>query len=100
LAFWRDLWHNPPQAKAMTHSEHKFLTFNSIWDSEKIPDGWRLLTTRKVKIKNRLLLAELRKVKPGKWQKIYSVGADGTEIHYFQHQSGIVFNVKVKHIVR
>ena len=44
---------------------------------------------------NRTLLAQLRSALPGQWHKIYHYGIDGTELHYFQHESGAVFNVKL-----
>ena len=74
--------------------------FDSLSASGKVPPGWQPSTTHKVKVKNRMLLAELRKLKPGEWKKVYSIGVDGTEIHYFEHQSGVVFNVKIKRVIR
>ncbi|MGE7955215.1 hypothetical protein ACQKQA_01220 [Pseudomonas sp. NPDC089530] len=45
-------------------------------------------------------LADLRKVEPGKWSKVYKDGFDNTgarvSVHYFQSESGKVFNVKTK----
>ena len=61
-----------------------------------MPAGWRPLKggTTKVRINNRELLEDLRRKLPGEWKKVYRRGADGTEIHYFEHESGKVFNVK------
>ncbi len=73
--------------------------FESLSASGKVPAGWQPATTHKVKVKNRALLAELRKLKHGEWKKVYSSGVDGTEIHYFEHQSGVVFNVKTKRVI-
>jgi hypothetical protein len=28
------------------------------------------------------------------WYKVYHRGLDGSQLHYFQHQSGIVFDVE------
>jgi hypothetical protein len=74
--------------------------FKSIWDSGQVPQGWQSAQVLKVNVKNRLLLAELRKIKTGKWKKVYHIGVDGTEIHYFEHETGGVFNVKIKRIIR
>jgi hypothetical protein len=45
-------------------------------------------------------LEQLREIEPGKWTKVYKDGFDASgkkvSIHYFQSQSGKVFNVKVK----
>jgi len=38
----------------------------------------------------------LRATIPGKWTKVYLRGVDGSEVHYFAHASGKVFNVKHK----
>lgn len=51
-------------------------------------------------VKNREVLESLRKVESGKWSKVYKDGYDASgrrvSIHYFESQSGRVFNVKVK----
>ncbi len=50
-------------------------------------------------VKNPERLAELRKVEPGEWKKVYRDGyANGKKvsIHYFQSKSGKVYDVKVK----
>ncbi len=72
--------------------------FNSIQESGKVPEGWEPCKGKYVKenVKNKTLLKELRKKLPGKWNKIYRFGVDGTEIHYFEHGSGKVFNVEIK----
>lgn len=52
-------------------------------------------------VKNKELLDKLREIESGTWKKIYKDGYDsyGNEIsiHYFQSESGKVFDVKVKH---
>jgi len=65
-----------------------------------LPQGWQALKggTTKVNINNKQLLDELRKVLPGQWKKVYKKGVDGSEIHYFEHASGKVFDVK--HVVK
>jgi filamentous hemagglutinin len=58
------------------------------------PDG-----TRKLKVKNQFLLAELRSVEAGEWRKVYQDGYSRGElvsVHYFESRSGRVFDVKVK----
>lgn len=76
--------------------------YNSIKNSPNYPEGFETVpngTTRN-NINNRELLEELRKVEGGSWKKVYKDGYDafGNEVsvHYFQSQSGKVFNVKVK----
>ncbi|WP_437875556.1 toxin TcdB middle/N-terminal domain-containing protein [Sorangium sp. So ce513] len=56
-------------------------------------------TTTRNNVSNNALLEQLRKVEPGKWQKVYKdgwVGSEKVSVHYFQSESGKVFNVKVK----
>ena len=74
--------------------------FESIEKSGKVPQGWKALrgSTTKVNINDKGLLDSLRKVLPGQWKKVYKKGIDGSEIHYFEHASGKVFNVK--HVVK
>jgi hypothetical protein len=50
----------------------------------------------KVPVRNKELLSVLRGLLPGKWEKVYRYGQDGTEVHYFQHHSGKVCLVKHK----
>ena len=56
--------------------------------------------TTKNTIKNKELLDKLREIESGKWTKVYKDGYNDSgnkiSIHYFQSQSGKVFNVKVK----
>ena len=56
--------------------------------------------TTKNAIKNKELLDKLREIESGKWTKVYKDGYDSSgnkiSIHYFQSESGKVFNVKVK----
>ena len=47
-------------------------------------------------VRNLLLLSVLRNLKPGDWRKVYRLGRDGSEIHYFEHESGAVALVKHK----
>ncbi|EDT2960847.1 hypothetical protein EK72_001585, partial [Salmonella enterica subsp. enterica] len=64
------------------------------------PRGFRNVqncTTRNV-VKDQSLLKQLRKVESGKWSKVYRDGFDASgrkiSVHYFESQSGRVFNVK------
>ena len=50
----------------------------------------------KVPVKNRQLLIYLRGILPGRWRKVYRKGQDGSEVHYFEHESGQVAGVKHK----
>ncbi len=56
--------------------------------------------TTKNTIKNKELLDKLREIESGKWTKVYKDGYDSSgntiSIHYFQSESGKVFNVNVK----
>jgi len=75
---------------------------NSIKDSPKYPEGFqpRKNGTTSNKVNNQELLEKLREIESGTWKKVYKDGYDayGNEvsIHYFQSQSGKVFDVKVK----
>jgi len=53
---------------------------------------------KKVPVNNTELLEGLRRLEPGKWQKVYKDGLDGAakkSVHYFESPSGQVFDVKV-----
>jgi len=73
-------------------------TFDSYRDSPKVPAGWRPRAqpgaTVKQTIRNGQLRDFLRTVLPGRWQKVYHYGMDGSEVHYCQHESGKVFDVE------
>ena len=77
--------------------------YNSIKESPNYPDGFepRINGTTKNKVDNQFLLDDLREIEQGTWNKIYKDGYDRfgnkISIHYFQSQSGKVFNVKVKY---
>jgi len=78
------------------------LGYKSIKDSPFYPQGFSAAKngTVKNKVNNTELLEELRAIESGTWNKIYKDGVDANgkkfSIHYFQSQSGQVFNVKVK----
>lgn len=76
--------------------------YDSIRKAPQFPDGFRerVGSTTKNVVNNGELLSDLRKVESGKWTKIYKDGYDAVgnkvSIHYFQSESGKVFNVKSK----
>jgi len=76
--------------------------YNSIIDSPNYPQGFKAVKngTRSNTINNKSLLEKLRQKEPGTWKKVYKDGYDAlgnkVSIHYFQSESGTVFNVKVK----
>lgn len=76
--------------------------YKSIKDAPEYPQGFSAAKNGTVKhnIKNLELLDQLREIEPGAWDKVYKDGVNASgrkiSIHYFQSQSGQVFNVKVK----
>ena len=76
--------------------------YNLIKDSPDYPKEFEAVKngTTKNTIKNKELLDKLREIESGKWTKVYKDGYNSSgnkiSIHYFQSQSGKVFNVKVK----
>lgn len=76
--------------------------YDSIKKSPNYPNGFREVQngTTKNTVKNKDALDKLREVERGKWSKVYKDGYDSNgnkvSIHYFQSESGKVFNVKVK----
>ncbi|WP_238456761.1 RHS repeat-associated core domain-containing protein [Desulforamulus aeronauticus] len=76
--------------------------YNSIKQAPKYPSGFNAVQngTKKVNVKSQDVLEKLREVESGQWKKIYKDGYDFNgkkiSIHYFESQSGKVFDVKVK----
>jgi len=76
--------------------------YNSIKKSPIYPKGFTHRQNGKTQhnVNNKALLEKLRQIEVGKWKKVYQDGFDASgnliSIHYFQSQSGKVFNVKVK----
>jgi hypothetical protein len=75
--------------------------YNSIKAVPEYPKDFQPVQngTRKLNIKNKLLLEELRKIESGQWNKVYKDGYSAGEevsIHYFESKSGKIFNLKVK----
>ncbi|UYZ77091.1 filamentous hemagglutinin N-terminal domain-containing protein (plasmid) [Moraxella bovis] len=76
--------------------------YSGIKNSPNYPKDFRDVQngTTKNKVKDRATLDMLRTAVPGEWHKVYRDGHDSSgkkvSIHYFQHKSGKVFDVKVK----
>ena len=74
--------------------------FNSWRASGVVPPEWRPAEPPghlvKVPVKNPDVLDALQQLLPGRWMKVYRMGMNRTEVHYFEHISGKVANVKMK----
>ncbi|MEZ4527771.1 MAG: RHS repeat-associated core domain-containing protein [Desulfobacterales bacterium] len=73
--------------------------YNSVKNSPRYPKNFTpdKGNTLVNNIKDKELLAKLRQIEPGKWQKVYNNGwANGerVSIHFFRSESGKVFDVK------
>ena len=75
--------------------------YNSWREARIVPEDWQPAAppghVEKRHVKNNELLAALRELKTGQWRKIYRKGRDGSEVHYFEHESGVVAGVKMKY---
>jgi Pretoxin HINT domain len=84
----------------LVHNVHCLL--NSIEDSPNYPKGFVHAQDgkNKVTVNNKGLLSELRSVGGRNWSKVYQDGYDAygnkVSIHYFQDESGRVFDVDLK----
>ena len=69
--------------------------FPNIYASGKVPADWtpKAGAIQKYPVRNQVVLEYLRKLLPGRWQKVYRYGESG-EAHYFEHDSGQVAGVK------
>ncbi len=69
--------------------------YPDVYASGSVPLNWQ--PTRggplKYPVRNRAVLRELRRLRPGRWQKVIKQGNSG-EVHYFEHSSGQVAGVK------
>ncbi|MGC6768950.1 hypothetical protein [Enterococcus sp. LJL51] len=76
--------------------------YDGFKNAPQYPEGFkgRQNGTKIVKMNDKQLLEQLRKVESGEWKKVFKDGFDKfgnrISIHYFQSKSGKVFNVKVK----
>jgi hypothetical protein len=69
--------------------------YPDVYKSGSVPQDWRPVRGNALKypVRNRAVLRELRRLRPGRWQKVIKQGNSG-EIHYFEHHSGNVAGVK------
>jgi hypothetical protein len=69
--------------------------FPDVYASGSVPAGWVPDPggTLKYPVRNKKLLQYLRKLLPGRWQKVIKNGNTG-EVHYLEHGSGQVAGVK------
>ena len=69
--------------------------YPNIYSSGSVPLDWRPTRghTLKYPVRNSAVLRELRRLRPGRWQKVIKSGNSG-EVHYFEHESGAVAGVK------
>jgi hypothetical protein len=69
--------------------------YDDIYQSGSVPADWRPDRGGALKypVRNKTLLAYLRQLIPGRWQKVIIYGSGG-EVHYFEHASGKVADVK------
>ena len=69
--------------------------YPDIYASGSVPEGWvpNRGGTIKYPVRNPAVLRYLRQLLPGKWQKVIKKGNTG-EVHYFEHASGQVADVK------
>jgi hypothetical protein len=69
--------------------------YPNLYTSGSVPQGWRPVRGGALKypVRNRAVLRELRRLRPGRWQKVIKQGNSG-EVHYFEHHSGRVAGVK------
>lgn len=67
----------------------------NVHASGSVPAGWVPMKGGPIKypVRNDRLRLYLRGLLPGKWQKVIKKGNSG-EIHYFEHESGQVADVK------
>jgi len=69
--------------------------YPDIYASDSVPQGWIPVRGGAIKypVRNRSVLRELRRLRIGKWKKVIKQGNFG-EVHYFEHESGLVAGVK------
>jgi hypothetical protein len=69
--------------------------YPSIRASGSVPLDWKPVRGAALKypVRNAVLQAYLRQLLAGKWQKVIKDGTTG-EVHYFEHESGQVADVK------
>ena len=67
----------------------------NVYASGSVPSGWVPIPrgTIKYPVRNHQLRLYLKQLLPGKWQKVIKKGSSG-DIHYLEHESGQVADVK------
>ena len=69
--------------------------YHNIYESGSVLEGWKPAKGGSIKYpaQNQSVKKYLRKLLPGKWQKVIKKGNTG-EVHYFEHESRQVAGVK------
>jgi hypothetical protein len=69
--------------------------YPNVYASGSVPAGWKPTQGGAIKypVRNKVLHQYLRQLATGRWQKVIKKGDPG-EIHYFEHESGQVADVK------
>jgi hypothetical protein len=69
--------------------------YPSIRASGSVPADWKPQKGGQLKypVRNDVVRRYLQQLLPGKWQKVIKYGNTG-EVHYFEHESGQVADVK------
>jgi hypothetical protein len=69
--------------------------YPNVQASGSVPENWKPVRggTFKDPVRNRAAVLELRRLRPGRWRKVIKLGNIG-EVHYFEHTSGNVADVK------
>lgn len=69
--------------------------YPNVYASGSVPKGWKPNkgATLKYPVRNPVVMRYLRTLLAGKWQKVIKPGNIG-EVHYFEHESGQVADVK------
>lgn len=69
--------------------------YPSVYASGSAPREWKPAPGQQLKypVRNAAVHQYLRSLLPGKWQKVIKQGNIG-EVHYFEHESGQVADVK------
>ena len=76
--------------------------FSSLKQLKNLPEGYKMIERKFIKMKNDSLGEQLRDEVGGSWRKVYEEGIDingrRIKIHYFMNDAGEIFNPKIKQI--
>lgn len=76
--------------------------FSSLKELKNLPEGYKMIERKFIKMKNDSLGEQLRDEVGGSWRKVYEEGIDingrRIKIHYFINDAGEIFNPKIKQI--